>query len=125
MNNSTSLNIMNPYKEVFYNDSDKDFKILDNGDNSGGLDETISTLLSTFSTNTTDIDANICNLYLDETAIEVARVYANSVLQEQVDESSIDWLESDLDMESNKESLCEVDCYQDDLKIKICSENTK
>ncbi|CAG8693381.1 1506_t:CDS:1, partial [Cetraspora pellucida] len=122
-------NIGNICEEVVYNDPDKDFEILDDGDNSGSLSESTSNLSSTYNTNITNVDANIYDLHFDKTAIEVARVYANSAsqtLQEQVEETGIDWLEPDLDTASSGEPLWEVDGYQEDeLEMKIGSKNTK
>ncbi|CAG8528590.1 4933_t:CDS:1, partial [Scutellospora calospora] len=86
-------NIRNICEEVVYNNFDKDFEIFDNGDNSKNLDKSVSTLLLTYNTNTMNINANIYDLHFDDMAIEVARVYANSVsqiLQKQVEETGID-----------------------------------
>ncbi|CAG8739612.1 22975_t:CDS:2, partial [Racocetra persica] len=111
-----------------YNDPDKDFKILDDGNNSGSFDEQQTSSLSTHSTNNTENNINLYDLHVDGTAIEIARIYANSAsqtIQEQVEETNIDWLTSELDTVSSKESLYETDSYRDEVDIEIDTTNTK
>ncbi|CAG8768609.1 14510_t:CDS:1, partial [Racocetra persica] len=133
--NDLILNGGNIDEEVFCNDPDKDFEILDDfsiGDNSESLEQpTTSSLSSVHSLNNVDnkIQNNLCNLHFDKTAVEVAKAYANSasqIIQEQYEEVDVNWLSPELNATIDSDSLWEgVDHQESEFDIELNSVKVK
>jgi len=133
MNNPTGIY---HYGETLCNDPDKDFEILDYvsiGDNSESLEQPTPSLLSKYSTSSTESDINLYDssydIQFDTSAIGLAKAYANSsstTMQERDNEIDINWLAQDLDVTSNRESSWDTTiCHENELTLEFNSGGIK
>ncbi|CAG8658972.1 11917_t:CDS:2, partial [Racocetra persica] len=117
---------------ILCSNPNKDFEILDGisvEDNLKSLKQQITAAPSSSTYSTSNVDNNIYdnsyNIYFDQTAVEIAKLFANSisqVMQEQGQEADINWLASKLNTISNKESSWKVNNYQEnELNIELSS----
>ncbi|CAG8760760.1 19395_t:CDS:2, partial [Gigaspora margarita] len=126
--NNPFLSNKNIYSEVSCSDPDKDFEILDDisiGNNSESLKQKTTTVPSSSTCSTNNADNNIYDslydIHFDKTAVEMAKLYANSTSQ-----TDINWLASELDTISNEESSWNINNYQEnELDIELSSSRTK
>ncbi|CAG8725840.1 36093_t:CDS:2, partial [Racocetra persica] len=103
------------------------------GDNSESLKQqtTAAPSSSIYSTSNVDNDIydNLYNIYFDQTAIEMAKLFADStlqVMQEQGQEVNINWLASELDTISNEKLSWKVNNHQEnELNIELSSSHIK